>query len=503
MSDDLRRRVVRAVGATSVGSGLAKLISLTSTLVLVRLLAPEDFGLMAMASTVTGFIGFFNEIGIGAAIVQRAEVRKAEINGCFGIALVASAILSLLVLAISWPAAIFFNMPALQHLLSVLGLGFFFGALNTVPVALLRKELRFQTVLWLGLSSAVVQALVTIPLAALGFGYWSMVAGFFVGQTVATVWYWRVSSWRPSLPMRLMEGRSLLTYGVNITFTRILWHAYMNADKLIIGKLMNAHAVGVYDVSRSLASLPTSQISGLVTSIASPVFSRLQDDLPQLRRVQLRLSRGVAYLTFPLLAGIAVLAAELVQVLLGSKWSDAVFPLQALCVSEAVATIGNLQAQLLISTGRVKQLVRYNAVCAIVMPISLGVGAWLGGLPGVALAWASVFPLLSIWLLRDALAASGLRAAEFWCAIRQPLFGSTVMVLTIVSAHLLLQAELGPMLLLLVCSGVGAVVYAAYVVLIDREGLREIRQVLSDFGVPERVLTRWPFNRVAATKESP
>jgi O-antigen/teichoic acid export membrane protein len=503
MSDGLRRRVVRAVGATSVGSGLAKLISLTSTLVLVRLLTPDDFGLMAMASTVTGFIGFFNEIGIGAAIVQRTEVRKEEINGCFGIALIASAALSLLVLGISWPAAAFFNMPALQHLLSVLGFGFFFGALNTVPVALLRKELRFQTVLWLGLSSAIVQALVTIPLAALGFGYWSMVGGFFVGQTFATVWYWWVSPWRPSWPFQLREGRSLLTYGVHITYTRVLWHAFMNADKLIIGKLINAHAVGVYDVSRSLASLPTSQISGLVTSIASPVFSRVQNDLPQLRRVQLRLSRGVAYLTLPLLAGIAVLATELVQVMLGSKWGEAVFPLQALCVSEAVATVANLQAQLLISTGRVKQLVRYNAVCAIVMPLSLGLGAWLGGLPGVALAWATVFPLLSIWLIRDALQASGLSAGEFWRAIRQPLFGSTAMVLAVISAHSLLQPALAPLLLLLTCVAVGAVSYGAYIVLIDSEGLKEIRQVLADVGVPDRVLNRWPFNRKTMPQENP
>ena len=93
MTDDLRRRAVRAIGASSVGGWLAKLISLLSTLVLVRLLTPEDFGLMAIATTAAGFIGFFNEVGMGAAIVQRKELRDAEINGCFGIAVLASAVL--------------------------------------------------------------------------------------------------------------------------------------------------------------------------------------------------------------------------------------------------------------------------------------------------------------------------------------------------------------------------------------------------------------------------
>ena len=495
MSDGLRRLVVRAVGANSIGAGLAKIISLCSTLLLARLLTPEDFGLMAMASTVTGLIGFFNEIGLGAAIVQRKQVSKEELNGCFAISVLASGFLCLLVIAISWPVADFFNMPALQRLLAVLGFGFFFGALNTVPVALLRRELLFQTVLWLGVCCALIQSAVTIPLAALGFGYWSIVGGFFVGQTFATLWFWRVSSWRPTWPLEPGGGRTLLGYGVEITFTRVLWHVYMNADKLIVGKLLGERAVGIYDVSRSIASLPTSQISGLVTSIASPVFARVQQDLSKLQAVQLRLTRGVAYLTFPLLAGIAILAAELVQVLLGSKWSEAVLPMQALCISEAVATIANLQAQLLISTGRARQLVRYNLMCAFVMPLSLAIGGWQFGLQGIGIAWALVYPLLASWLLRDALRASGLGIKQFWQGVRQPMAGSVVMVLAVYGARQTLQPLHIPALALLAtCAAVGVFVYAAYVLLIDKEGLQEIRQVLADFGVPERLLSRWPFS---------
>jgi O-antigen/teichoic acid export membrane protein len=502
MSDDLRNRVVRAMGASSVSSLLGKLISLTSTLVLVRLLTPEDFGLMAMATTVTGFIGFFNEIGIGAAIVQRAEVDKEEINGCFGIAMLASAALCLAVVAGSYPAALFFDMPPLQPLLAVLGFGFFFGALNTVPVALLRKNLRFQAVLWMGLVASVVQALVAIPLAFFGFKYWAIVGGFFVGQCVTTCWYWRVAGWRPHWPVQLGRGRALLRYGIDITFTRVLWHAYMNLDKLIIGKMLGERAVGIYDVSRSLASLPTSQISGLVTSVSSPVFARLQHDLPRLQAVHMRLTRGIAYLTFPLLAGLAVLAPELVRVLLGARWGEAVFPLQALCVSEAVATIANLQAQLLISTGNVKRLVRFNSVCAVVMPVSMVIGAQLGGLAGVALAWATMYPLLSGWLLKQAISTSGLRMHDLWSALRSPFVGTVVMTLAVLALrNVLLPFDLPGLATLLACVALGAVVYPGYLIFLDRNGLAEVRQVLADLGVPASALARWPFSRVAETQE--
>lgn len=498
MSHDLRRRVVRAVGATTAGSGLAKLVSLLSTLVLARLLTPGDFGLMAIATTVTGFIGFFNEVGIGAAIVQRTELRDAEINGCFGIAMLASTLLCALAVMLSGPAAGFFDMPDLQPVLAVLGFGFFFGALNTVPVSLLRRELRLQTVLWLGVASAVVQSLVAIPLAFAGLGYWALVVSFFVGQTVSTVWFWRVAAWRPTLPMHLREGGALLGYGLNITYARVLWHIYMNADKLIVGKLLGERAVGIYDMSKSLASLPTSQISGLVTSIASPVFARLQTDLPRLQSVLLRFTRGVAYLTFPALAGIAVVAEELVMVLLGPQWIEAVLPLQALCISELVRTVANLQTQLLISTGHVKRAVVYSALCTLVLPLAIAVGAWLGGLPGVAVAWALVYPLLALWLLGEVKTVARLGYGDFWRAVRQPLFGTVAMVLAVSVARVLMAPLSWPDAIGLGCHiAIAILAYGIYLIVADRDGLAEIRQVLDDFGVPARGLDRWPFVRRA------
>lgn len=502
MSADLRRRTIRAVGASGAAGGIAKLVSLLSTLVLARILAPEDFGLLALATTVTGVIGYFNEIGIGAAIVQRQDLRPEEINGCFGISLVASSILCLITIAASWPAAAFFDMPALQPVLAVLGLGFFFGALNTVPTSLLRKELRFQAVVWLGIVGAIISAAVSIPLALLGFKHWSMVIAFFVGSVISTFWYWRVVSWRPRWPLRLREGRSLLSYGLNITYTRMLWHLYMNADKLIIGKLLGERAVGVYDMGKSLSGLPASQISSLVTGIASPVFARLQQDVPRLRAVLLRLTRGVAYLTFPALAGIAVVAADLVPVLVGPQWTEAVLPLQALCLSEVVRSVATLLSQVLISTGNVKRLVRYSTICAVVLPVSLAVGAWADGLRGVAFAWAAVYPLLSLWLLREVVLVTGIRYRDYWRVLGQPVLGTLAMMAAVTALRWgLMPLGVPQFAWLVACVATGVFVYAAYVIYIDRDGLAEIRQVLSDFGVPPRLLQRWPFGRAVPRQE--
>jgi O-antigen/teichoic acid export membrane protein len=497
VSDDLRHRVVRAIGASGAAGAVAKILSLLSTLVLVRILSPSDFGMMATATTVIGFIAFFNEVGIGAAIIQRERLTNEEVNGCFGIALALSVLLSVLTFVLSWPASGFMGMRELQPVLAVLGLGFLFAALNTVHVALLRRELRLQSVAWIGLTAAVVQPVVAIPLAAIGWGHWALVTAFFAGQIVTTAWYWRVSKWRPTLPFSLRAGRPLLGYGLNITYSRVLWHLYMNADKLIIGKVLGVSTVGIYDVSRSLASLPTSQITGLVTSIASPVFSKVQGDALLLRSVFLRFTRGLAYLTAPTLIGIAVTAPELVEVLLGPKWSLAVLPLQALCVSELVAAVvNNLQAQLLVSTGHASRLVRFTTLCAVVMPVAIGLGAWHSGLVGVAIAWACVYPALNVVLLRDCLRLSAIKPPQLWSAVRHPLLGALVMAGLVEASRLGLHVLAVPPLVVLVTSVVvGAVSYLGYLVLIDRSGLSEIRQVLADLGVPNRFLDRWPLSR--------
>lgn len=497
MSDNLRRNVVRAVGASSVGTLLAKIISLTSTLVLARLLTPEDFGLMAMASTVTGFIGFFNEIGLGAAIIQKQDLKKDETSSCFGIALIASSLLTLVIAGLSWPAATFFNMPQLQNLLCVLGLGFVFGALNTVPLALLRKELRFQTVLWLGVCNSIVQSFVAIPLASLGYGYWSIVGGFFAAQIVTTVWYWSAAKWRPTWPLHVRKGLPLLGYGASITSTRLLWHAYMNADKLIIGKILGEGAVGLYDVSRSLASLPTSQVSGMVTNIATPVFAKLQSELDQLSAAHLRMTRGVACITFPLLAGMAVLAGELIDVVLGSKWHAAILPLQALCVSEMVVSISSLQSQVLIATNRVQQLVRYNILCAVIIPFSMGLGAYFYGLVGTAVAWSVTYPILACWLFRQACKATQRPISVIWSTLNQVIAGTVLMAGAVFLLLQLLDANaFSSGAKLFAGIGLGAFTYLGYIIYVDTAGLKEIRQVLSDMGMPRRMLDQWPFSRV-------
>lgn len=496
MSNDLRRSVVRAIGSSTMISVVAKVLSLGSTLVLVRLLSPADFGLVAIATTVTGLVGFFNEIGLGSAIVQRRDARPDEVDGCFGIAMLASTGLVAATLALAYPAAAFYRMPELGPVLLVLGACLYFGGLNTVPLALLRKQLRFQPVLWATAVGVAVQAMVAIPLATMGARYWAIVVGFVLSQFAVTLWYWWIAKWRPGWPIQLAKGRELMGYGLNITATRVLWHLYMNADKLIIGRLLGAHAVGIYDVARSLSNLPTSQIAGVATNIASPVYARLQDDRAALGSAMMGLVRAVAYLAFPILTGMALLAQPLIATVLGPTWEDAVWPLRALCVAELVACMANLQTQLLVSSGNVKRLVRYNLLCALIMPAALAIGALVGGLIGVALAWALVYPLVYLWLLAETLRLCGMSLRRFFGGLRHPLQGTLLMAAVLLAALHWQPLGVPAAWTLALGSVLGAVVYLCHLIYLDHAGLAEVRQVLVDLGLPAAWRRRWPFTRL-------
>ncbi|UUZ56829.1 oligosaccharide flippase family protein [Massilia sp. H-1] len=244
MSADLRSKTVRAIGHLGLGGALGKIVSLGTTLIMARLLSPADYGLMAMAMVVIGFVGFFNEVGIGSAIVQKPKLTTTEVNGCFAIALIASAVLSLITFLLSGVMARFFGNPQLEAMIAALSLAFILGAFGTVPLAFLRKELHFKAIsLSITILAILVQSAVALVLAWRGFGVWSLVWGSLVSSALQSVGAFWLSPWRPRGAYDLREAAStLVMYGLKVTSSRVFWYLYTNADKVIIGKVLGERA---------------------------------------------------------------------------------------------------------------------------------------------------------------------------------------------------------------------------------------------------------------------
>jgi O-antigen/teichoic acid export membrane protein len=500
MSNDLRSKTVRAISHLGIGGALGKVISLATTLLLARLLSPTDYGLMEIAMMFIGFISFFNEIGMGAAIVQKTDLTASEVNGCFAIAIGFSVVLCLAAVLASGYIAVFFKHPQLQGMISALAVGFILGAFGAVPEAFLRKEMHFKAIAGVTILSILIQSAVGICLALSGFGVWSLVWGSLVAATVSSIGFFVLSPWRPKGRYGIREAVGLAVYGMHVTTTRVFWFMYSNADRAIVGKVLGPAPLGIYGMAFSLATLPNSQITTLVINVASPLFAKLQNDLPRLSSVVLKLTRGIAYVTYPALLGMLACSHELIMVILGPKWIDCLIPFGALCIMGLIKSVDPLLSQVLTSIGNVRKLAAYTALCAAVMSIAFLAGAWLDGLRGVSIAWVVVYPLLSIKLLRDVCRIVGMSMRDYYHSLLPVLYGALAMAAVVLLVRYALYyfgLPVPAILALEIISGV--IAYLLWIVYIDRHAMIEIRQIMIDLGMAEARFNRWPFIRQSRT----
>lgn len=261
MHNDLRSKTVKAISHVGLGNAVGKLVSLSTTLVLARLLSPAEYGLMEIAMMLIAFIGFFNEIGLTTAIVQRPQLSQEQVNGCFLIAMGCSVVLFLLTLLAAGPLAGFFRQPQLQPMISTLAVGFIMGAAGSVPEAFLRKQMQFKAMAGITILGIVLQSAVSLGLALAGMGVWSLVWGSLVATATYSGGYFLLSPWRPRGRYGVREAVELVLFGLHVITSRVFWYLYSNADRAIVGRVLGAASLGIYGMAFSLATLPSSQIT--------------------------------------------------------------------------------------------------------------------------------------------------------------------------------------------------------------------------------------------------
>ncbi|OQW88769.1 MAG: hypothetical protein BWK72_07385 [Rhodoferax ferrireducens] len=496
--DDLKKKTLQGLLYLGVGKGAGKFISFGTTLALARMLSPQDYGLMALVMVVVGFLEFFNEIGLGSAIKQRPQITPSQLNGCFTLSLLISTGLYAALFLASPAIASYYDNDALSPVLRFIGLTFVIGAAVTVPDALMARNMQFKLFAGIDFVMVVLQSAVTLTLALLGLGVWALAWGFLVAQIFKSLCIFFFSRWRPSKLGEVSEALSLMRFGVTVTYSRLTWYLYNNAQTLIIGKTLGAQAVGIYSMAGTLSSLPSSHITSMVIRVASPLFAKLQHDRQRLNNTLLRLTSGIALINYPVIVGMAITASELVPVVLGPQWLEATLPLQILSLIGLIKSVDPLLTQALTSTGQVNVTARYTTLCAITIPLSVYIGSVQGGLAGAALAMAVAYPLSSIYLFMAVRRYLDLSLMHYLQAVRLPLEACAWMAgIVLGGGQLLTMLGLQNAAILLgVKTTLGVLTYAGFLIYVRPAGLRDCHEVLCELGVPADKLRRWPFSRL-------
>jgi O-antigen/teichoic acid export membrane protein len=436
----LNQRFLGSAAWVGGSRAIMVLFGLGVTATLARLLAPADYGLIGMAQVILGLLQQTRDLGLGQALVRRREISADTCARAFTLALLQGALLAILTLLSAGLVASFFGEPRVAPLLRVLALGFPLAALQTVPLALLRRDLTLKGEAAARTAASVGDAALTIALAAAGAGAWALVAGQLAHSLILSgVLAW-LHPWRPRLRLRGGETRELLRFGAGVTTSSLLWYVYSNADFVIIGRVLGPGPLGLYTLAWNVAKMPWDQVWISISPMVLPLLSRSRDLAEGMGAPLLRLTRGLSLITFPSLAGLAVVAGEAVPVLLGPRWEASTPALRWLCLYGIARAMSVLLHPVLVAAGRLRKEVAFGAVLALVLPPAFYLGtAW--GIAGVAAVWALLYPLLAaVILLPGALRASGLPLRRYLAALAPASIAAAATALAVAATRLALGA---------------------------------------------------------------
>lgn len=414
-------------------------IRIGSSIILARLLFPEDFGLMGIALIVVQFARRFAYFGFNMAIVQRKSITKEHIDTVFVVNLVLMSLTTLVLIAISPFLSTFFNNPKVGPIISVISFNFFLTAFSGMPTALLSRSMKFKEVGIVQTTDYSVHLITPIFLALAGFGVWSMVYGTLLGTFASFVVGVYLSGWRPGFRFRKSALNDVFSFGIWANFLSYLKYFINNVDYFFIAKLLNATMLGYYERAFNLMSIPRKNLVRRFNSVLFSAYSRLQDDEEKMLRVVHKVTSSVSVVVYPLMIWLFFAAPSFITVLYGAKWKLTIVPLQIMCLSGLLNTFSMVYHPVLLAKGVVKECTIRDLAYLIVLAISVLIGIkW--GINGVAsgVAFSSIiYIILNLHLVKKVLK---LNYIQFLEAQKSALVYGTIQVAIIFSFKILTQS---------------------------------------------------------------
>lgn len=396
---DLKGRSVRGGVLTLAAQGAQFVLQSISTVVLARLLTPVDFGLVAMVTAVTAIAAGFADLGLTEATIQRKEISHDQVSTLFWINVAIGLLLTLLTAAMAPVLAWFYREPRLTGITLVVSLTFLLGGLRGQHSALLKRQMRFSSLAVRDVTSSAIAIPVAIIMARHGAGYWALVALPLTLNLTQMVISWLMVNWRPGLPRRDAEVRSLVSFGGNVATSYVIFNWICSADNVLIGWYWGAGPLGLYSRAYNLLMLPLNQINGPAANVAIPAFSRIQGDPDLFARYYLRIVNLILWIIAPLFGFLFVAAKPVIVLILGDKWREAAPVFQILAISALGQVLLQSTLWLFVSRGQSARLLK---LLLIISPII--VGSFVIGLPfgikWVALSLSLVLLTILPWVLK-------------------------------------------------------------------------------------------------------
>lgn len=470
----LTHSVLTATRWSAFSQVMRQLSQLAVTVILARLLSPDDFGVIAMATVLTGFVILLSDLGTSAAVIQRAEHPAGFLSAVFWVNIAFGVLAMLAVIALSPVVAAFYHEERLVPVLIVLSLSFPLAGLVALQRALLEKSMSFDVLARIEMLSTAIGAVTGVAVAFAGGGIWALVL-----QTVSTVAamaiaLWANSSWRPGFGASLAEIRSIAGFSGYLTGFNVVNYFARNADYVLIGWLLGSEQLGYYTMAYRILMFPLQNLSAVITRVTLPAFSRIQADDSRFRRGYLASIGVIAVVSFPVMAGVFSVARPLVEAAFGDRWLPMVPILMIFApvglVQSIVATAGSIY----IAKNQTASMFKWGVFAGVVVVTSFIVGLQWGVL-GVAACYGIASLALAYPGMAIPLRLIGLKVKDSLAVLWPPLVSASLMAVLVLAITKPASTLLSPWPLLLMDVAIGAGVYFLLNLAINGEQLRVLR----------------------------
>ena len=430
MRQQLKRDAVRGIGWAFVSSASVRVLQVITILTLAKLLVPADFGVFALATLIVNAVMIFRDVGFAQVLIYRQSDVEKSANTAFVLSLLSSAMLGGLLFASAPVLGRAFGIPAIVLPVRVMSAAFVLSGMANVPLALLDRQFRFERRAIPEIAAAFTYAVVSIVLASAGLGAWSLVVGWIAMTVVSTVGIWVVSAWRPALEFDWGEARVIVGYGKHLMLASLATFAFFQVDNASVGKWLGVAALGFYSMAFTVCNMPATNLAHVVNRVMFPTYSRIQDDLPEMRRVYLRTVKYISVAAFPAAIGILVLAGPIIRVFYGEKWVPAIPLFYVLALYGLVRSIGCTASAVFMSTGRPAFVRRVSLLqLLIAVPLVYPIAREFGTV-GVAILFTGAYSVGTVYALGKVRQILGIEVLSYARVVSLPLVAAALAGLT-------------------------------------------------------------------------
>ena len=468
MAEELRKQTKKGLYWSAASNFANQGMRFVFSIILARILAPSDYGLIGMLTIFITIIQLFIDSGFSKAIITKQNRTQLDLSTAFyfniGVGVLGYAILFVL----SPYIAVFYNMPLLSSIMKVTAIGVIINSLNIIPTAIYAIRLDFKTPAIISVISNLFTGFLGIYLAYKGWGVWALVFQSLGGNLVILILNWINIKWLPTFEFSKASFNYMWNFGSKVLGSSIISTIYDNVQPLIIGKFFSAASLGLFSRAQGFATLPSSNLSGILNSVTFPLLSKINNDLKRLADIYRRLVRLSAYVAFPIMVGLAALSAPLVKFLLPERWYDCIPMLQLLCFSLMWHPISAINLNLLNAAKRPDVVLKLEFIKK-----PLGLVLLLSSIPFgiIVMCYANLITCVFAVVVNTIMTSRTL-GVPFWNQVKDitPVFvHSVIMGVLVYGVTILIPNNL-------ICLIVGTFIGTAYYFLVSKIFMKDLMQ---------------------------